>query len=176
MTDPPFYDNVMYSELSDFFYAWIQNPLKDTGKFTNTRIDSSKEIIKNHVKDRNFYKESLKKVYSECNRVLRKDGLMTFTFHHSNPDAWKCIEEAILQSNFKVIDAIPVFSEMDTSTSILNKSAGVIDVILVCAKRESTYPSISRDYSKIIKSFKQEFGLKETDINSIKISANLVGV
>ena len=76
MTDPPFFDNVHYSELADFFFAWQQLcPSPFVGKRTTTR--HAEEVQDTSPEQ---FASKLRAVFGECCRVLREDGLLVFTY------------------------------------------------------------------------------------------------
>jgi adenine-specific DNA methylase len=140
ITDPPYYDNVMYSELSDFFYVWQKLALENKYEcYRGEYSPRSREIIKNPVqnKDDEFFIKGLTNVFKECNRVLKDDGLMVFTFHHERTKAWASTLRAILEAHDKewprfVISAIyPVRSEGRQGAH----GTGIrYDIIIVCRK------------------------------------------
>ena len=139
ITDPPYYANIMYSELSDFFYVWLRIGLKEKypdvfGDPLITEEKAKREILVNPEfgKDENFYIEGLKRVFRECHRVLKKDGLMAFTFHHKATEAWSAVLESLLDSNFSIIAAYPVHSETRSGV----RKGIRYDSILVCEKRK----------------------------------------
>src|SRR5262249_54785524 len=78
VTDPPFFDNVHYSELADFFYAWQQLDSKPTREPRSTR--SALEVQDTSAEQ---FAIKLGDVFRECHRVLHDDGLLVFTYHHS---------------------------------------------------------------------------------------------
>lgn len=138
ITDPPYYDNVMYSELSDFFYVWLRLLLKDKYEcFKPLYTPKIPEIVVNNKqgKTKDDFIEGLTRVFSECYRVLKDDGLLVFTFHHKETKAWASALKAVLNSNFYIEAAYPIHSEMKTSTHILNKQSISYDTIIVCRKK-----------------------------------------
>jgi len=140
ITDPPYYDNVMYSELADFFYIWQRLALKDKYEcYQGEYSPRLREIIKNPMqnKDDEFFIKGLTNVFKECNRVLKDDGLMVFTFHHARTKAWASTLKAILEAHQEgwprfIISAIyPVRSEGRTGVH----GGGIrYDIIIVCRK------------------------------------------
>ena len=136
ITDPPYFDNVMYSELSDFFYVWLRLGLKDKYPdiFSTALTNKDREIVKNDAqgKDENFFTEALKNVFKESNRVLKDEGIMAFTFHHKNTAAWGAVLKALLDSNFKIIQTYPIYSETKGGLRDFNIN---YDSIIVCKKR-----------------------------------------
>ncbi|MEM4521369.1 MAG: DNA methyltransferase [Candidatus Bathyarchaeia archaeon] len=140
ITDPPYYDNVMYSEISDFFYIWQRLALKETYEcYEGEYSPRSREIIKNLVqnKDDNFFLKGLTNVFKECNRVLKDNGIMAFTFHHERSEAWASTLRAILDAREEgwprfVISAIyPVRSEARVGVH----GEGIrYDIVIVCRK------------------------------------------
>lgn len=138
ITDPPYSDNVQYGELSDFFYVWQRLALKEFyPEFSPILVPKDREIVKNpkQGKDGSFYERGLRRVFSECQRVLRDDGLLVFTFHHKAFEAWVNVLRAVLDAGFFVSSAYPVHSEMPLSVHIHNYESMSYDAILVCRKR-----------------------------------------
>ena len=79
ITDPPFFDNVHYSELADFFYAWQKLIPKG---FIQSQL-TTRNIAEVQDCDPLNFSSKLKSVFLECNRILKDDGLLLFTYHHS---------------------------------------------------------------------------------------------
>ncbi|GAA5525755.1 hypothetical protein Maes01_02327 [Microbulbifer aestuariivivens] len=140
VTDPPYFDFVHYSELSDFFYAWLSNALGKEYKYLS-REDSSHE---NEVQDRDSdsFTQKICKIFRECNRVLKTDGLMCFSYHHSTVDGWMAIFNSVTEAGFDIVAAHPVKAEMSVaSPKSAAKNPINIDAILVC-KKEVSAPEI----------------------------------
>jgi len=138
ITDPPYFDNVQYSELSDFFYVWLRLFLKDRYPFfTSEYTPKMAEVVKNDNagKDRDFFLSGLAQVFREANRVLKDQGLMVFTFHHQEPEAWSSVMGAVLDAGFYVSAIYPVHAEMSTSLHIRGQQAIEYDSVIVCRKR-----------------------------------------
>lgn len=139
ITDPPYFDNVQYSELADFFYVWLQLALKDV--YPWFRLESSSrpnEIVMNDKlgKTANFFNEGLRRVFIECHRILKDDGLLVFTFHHNKIWAWEGIAQLLLDAGF-YISATPIVRSEGRGE--VHSSEGNIryDCVLVCHKRPS---------------------------------------
>ncbi len=144
VTDPPYSDNVQYAELSDFFYVWQRQALRGSyPEFEPVLVQKAREIVKNpkQGKDGSFYEEGLRRVFSECGRVLKDDGLLVFTFHHKAFEAWVNVLKAVLDAGFFVAAAYPVHSEMPLSVHIHQCQSISYDAILVCRKRMRSAPS-----------------------------------
>jgi len=140
ITDPPYYDNVQYSELSDYFYVWLQQVLSDEySEFNPELVPKAREIVANKSanKDEEFFIKSLTNVFSEAHRVLKADGEMVFTYHHNENEAWSVILEALIESGFTVTGAYPVQSEMPTNVHIEKLDNAEYD-ILIFANKEQT--------------------------------------
>jgi len=145
ITDPPYYDNVQYSELSDYFYVWLRECLKDEyEEFKPELVPKAREIVANKSanKDEEFFVESLSNVFSEANRVLKSDGEMIFTYHHNENEAWSVILQALIKSGFTVAGAYPVQSEMPTNPHISDLDNAEYD-ILIFANKERTDEEIT---------------------------------
>ena len=151
VTDPPYFDFVHYSELSDFFYAWLSNALGDEYEYLN-RKDSSHE---NEVQDRDndSFTRKICSIFRECNRVLKEDGLLCFSYHHSTIDGWMAIYNSVTEAGFDIVAAHPVKAEMSVASP---KSAAKepinLDAILVC-KKEVKPPKITNAEDEILSRF-----------------------
>lgn len=140
ITDPPFADNVMYSELSDYFYVWLRQALKDEyPNFAPPAVDDRREAVHNpgRGRDGEFYENVLGSVFAEARRKLKRGGRMAFTFHHSGDSAWRQIEAALIFAGFVVERWWPVFAEMESGVPLHGKeNNGHLDIVFVCAKAD----------------------------------------
>jgi putative DNA methylase len=143
VTDPPYFDFIHYSELSDFFFAWLSLVLRDRYPWFS-RKDSSNEGEVQH-KDPRAFARQLSAVFTEAGRVLKDDGVLAFSFHHSRAEGWAAIYEAVNKAGMAVVAAYPVHAELLSSTpKNAAKSPISIDAILVCRKRASLAGNPSR--------------------------------
>jgi len=127
VTDPPFFDNVHYSELADFFHAWQ--------RIGDNCCESTRHCSEVQDSDAANFARKLRNVFSECRRVLQDDGLLVFTYHHSRDDGWTALAGAILGAGFRVMNSHPVKAEMSVATpKALAKEPIQLDVVLVCRK------------------------------------------
>jgi putative DNA methylase len=132
VTDPPFFDNVHYSELADFFYAWEQ--LASSGPHDLTT--RSKAEVQDT--DADSFADKLKRVFKECGRVLKDSGLLVFTYHHSRDEGWNALADSILGAGFAVINSHPVKAEMSVAMPKTQAKEPIqLDIVLVCRKTSS---------------------------------------
>jgi adenine-specific DNA methylase len=139
ITDPPYFDNVMYSELSDFFYVWLREALKDEYDYFQSELaPKSAEAVKNsdRGKTEEDFTDSLTRVFAESRSKLKDEGLMAFTFHHGSTDAWASVLGSVLDSGFYISAIYPIQAEMSTSLHIQKKGNIEYDMIIVCRKRD----------------------------------------
>lgn len=134
ITDPPYFDFVHYSELSDFFFAWLAPVLKSRYPWFARPDSSHKGEVQN--KDPHVFAKQLGSVLSECCRVLKDEGVLAFSFHHSRAEGWAAIYEAITAAGLTVVAAHPVHAELRAaSPKAAAKDPISLDAILVCKKR-----------------------------------------
>src|SRR5262249_42006619 len=131
ITDPPYFDNVHYSELADFFYCWLKLGLKDDEEaFQALSSRNAREV---QGKDVVSFGQLLGEVYKECSRVLKPDGVMAFTFHHSRNEAWEALASALEQSSLEVVAAHPIKAEMSVAVPKNQAKEPInLDLIVVC--------------------------------------------
>jgi putative DNA methylase len=129
VTDPPFFDNVHYSQLADFFYYWL-NQILDLSRNTTTRSPNEVQDT-----DPEFFTTKLTSVFAECSRVLSEKGLFVFTYHHSRHEGWAAVHRAIRHSGFICTQAYPIKAEMSVSMPLQQAKSPIhLDLILVCRR------------------------------------------
>lgn len=165
VTDPPFFDNVHYSQLADFFYYWLNQVLLVS--------DSPTTRAANEVQDTNSesFTKKLTSVFSECRRVLRPDGLFIFTYHHSRHEGWTSVHRAIRHAGFTCIQSYPIKAEMSVSMPLQQAKSPIhIDLILVCRRDSESHGEVqaSANLAKAIKLAEEQVASLKG--NGIKVS------
>ncbi|WP_256476113.1 DNA methyltransferase [Siccirubricoccus soli] len=138
VTDPPFFDNVHYSQLADFFHVWQRHILGGEGERTAPTTRASGEV---QDEDGDKFAKKLGDVLTECRRVLRPDGLLAFSYHHSRDEGWSAVLEALMRAGFHITAAHPVKAEMSVAQpKALAKEPIDLDIILACRKNGRARP------------------------------------
>ena len=135
VTDPPFFDNVHYSQLADFFYAWQKLILDDSPSHSPASTRSVAEVQNS---DAVAFTERLTLVFQEVDRVLKDSGLLVFTYHHARWEGWRSVLKAIGEAGFRIEACHPVKAEMSVATPKHQAKAPInFDIIMVCRKNPS---------------------------------------
>ena len=158
--DPPYYDNVDYAELSDFFYVWLKRTAGYVHPewFGDYLTDKVNEAIASPSRFRNEergsgsirkrayddYVERMRRIFSECRRVIRDDGIMTLMFTHKSTDAWDALTIGIIEAGFRITATWSVKTESDSTLNIRDRAAAQSTVLLTCRpKTDQTASSAS---------------------------------
>ncbi|MFH1742480.1 MAG: DNA methyltransferase, partial [bacterium] len=146
--DPPYYDNVMYAELADFFYVWLKRTagLLYPEAFTDYLTDKDREAVANAARFKKQkgaknlagrdYQERMAAIFKECRRVLKPKGVMTVMFTHKASGAWDALATGLVNAGFTITASWPVNTEAEGSMHIKEKSAAKSTIFLVCRVRE----------------------------------------
>lgn len=185
--DPPYYDNVMYAELSDFFYVWLKRTAGYVYPelFRRALTDKEHEAVANPAKFRGEkgakalagqdYQERMAAIFAECRRVLKPDGIMTLMFTHKATGAWDALTKGLMEAGFIITASWPVNTEAEGSLHIKDKSAANSTIFLICRPRaehgetqESLYwedlePLVRAAVRDRIKAF-QDAGIRGVDL------------
>jgi len=153
VVDPPYYDNVMYAELSDFFYVWMKRTLGDIypEAFSDELTNKDDEAVANPARFRGFdvspaelarqdYQQKMQLCFQEMYRVLRPDGVLTIMFTHKKVDAWDTLATALISAGFEITASWPVHTESEHSLHQARKNAAASTILLVCRKRDTDSP------------------------------------
>ena len=86
--------------------------------------------------DAKRFSQKLRAVFLECNRVLRDQGLLVFSYHHSRESGWIAVADAVLGARFSIVQSQPVKSEMSVATPKTQAKQPInLDVLIICRKR-----------------------------------------
>lgn len=147
--DPPYYDNVMYGELADYFYVWEKHTLGriEPAFFTTELSDQDNEAVaniarfldagrrRNELADLD-YEAKMTAIFEECRRVLREDGVMSVMFTHKRAEAWDTLGMGLLNAGFTIETSWPVNTERELSLHQVNVNSAASTIMLVCRKRK----------------------------------------
>ena len=148
--DPPYYDNVMYAELSDFFYVWLKRTAGHVFPelFRRHLTDKDNEAVANPARFRGQkgaralagqdYQERMASIFTECRRVLKPNGIMTLMFTHKATGAWDALTKGLMEASFAITASWPINTEAEGSLHIRNKAAANSTIFLVCRPRPRT--------------------------------------
>jgi len=116
ITDPPYYNNILYSELSDFFYVWLKPMLEDEYDcFESEHTPRAESIVVNPASNKGDeeFESELKQAFSRVNTALKDDGVVAFTYHHSSSESWGELLESLCETGFEVTATYPINSDMN---------------------------------------------------------------
>jgi adenine-specific DNA methylase len=147
-TDPPYYDNINYAELSDFFYVWLKRSVGHLHPelFSTPLVPKSQEIIANPVRQGNskkakeFFETMLIKSFQEIHRVLKPNGIATIVYAHKSTEGWETVINALLDSGLVVTSAWPINTEMK-SRLLANETAALASSIYLIARKIERQPT-----------------------------------
>lgn len=143
ITDPPYYDNVSYSNLSDFFYVWLKRAIGHLypDHFATEATPKKAEIIAasyrhggNKTRSRAAYESMMTQAFGEAFRVLKPGGQMTVVYAHKTALGWATLVDALRRAGFTVMEAWP----LDTETSgrlIAHDTASLASSIFLVARK-----------------------------------------
>ena len=157
ITDPPYYDNVPYSHLSDFFYVWLKRTVGNHFPmlFSTPLTPKSDEVVAysnrpgGHDTGKGFFEKMLKQSFSEIYRVLKPDGISIIVYAHKSTDGWETLINSILGAGLVVTAAWPVHTEMKERLRSKKSAALLSSIYMVCKKSKKEkvgfYSNIKRD-------------------------------
>jgi len=160
-TDPPYYDNIGYADLSDFFYVWLRRSLKSIlpSLFTTMAVPKAEELVATPYRHGSkqaaeaFFMEGMTKalhqlaiqahpafpvtIYYAFKQSETKDGGTTST-------GWEAFLDAVMKAGFSVTGTWPMRTEMGNRMVGMGSNALASSIVLVCRKRDPNAPPISR--------------------------------
>ncbi len=156
VTDPPYYDAIIYSDLMDFFYVWLKRTLYGVSPEIDSAFskplspkwdheENDGELIDDpgrhgwdFAKSQAIYETGMFRAFQACYKALAPQGRLVIVFAHKQPDAWETLVSAIIRAGFVVDGSWPIQTERGNRTRALSSAALSSSVWLVCKKRPET--------------------------------------
>ena len=144
VTDPPYYDNVPYADISDFFYVWLKRTIgrlypehfasELTPKKTEATALSSRhggDMTKANAEYERMMLESFRQAF----RVLKANGQMVVVYAHKTTLGWATLVDAMRRAGFTVTEAWPLDTEMGARLLAMDTATLASSIFLVARKR-----------------------------------------
>lgn len=165
VTDPPYFDFIHYSELSDFFYAWLA-PLLGRQEYSSRRTGEVQQV------DERQFSALLGEVFLECNRLMKDNGKLAFSFHHSRAEGWIAIMNALISSGFYISEVFCLHDEAMASTPKASAKKPIsLDAVIICTKEKPNVEyNVQTDIAEQISNLDD---IGEADRNVIKFGCFL---
>jgi len=168
-TDPPYYDAIPYSDLSDFFLVW-QKRIVGKGKWTLDPYDSNNNLSnKDHeivqddtrfldgvIKDKFFFESQMKKVFQEGSRILEDNGIASVVFAHKTTEGWEALLSGIIEGGFTITSSWPISTERTARLRARESAALATSIHLVCRPRPEN--AGIGDWSHVLQELPQKVG------------------
>lgn len=160
-TDPPYYDNIGYADLSDYFYIWMRQSLRDTYPelFSTMLVPKADELIATPYRHKgsfdeakNFFENGMLETCKQIYKAAREDIPVTIYYAYKRNDSqakgnvssgWETMLNAIIQAGFAITGTWPIHTERETGLKA-HVNALATSVVLVCRKRPGNAPQITR--------------------------------
>lgn len=199
-TDPPYYDNIGYADLSDYFYVWLRQSLRNTYPrlFSTMLVPKHEELVATPYREgrgkegaRDFFEEGMFSTFKQVNKYAREDVPVTiyYAFKQSETETkndvestastgWETMLSAIIRAGFSITGTWPMRTEMANRSIASGSNALASSIVLVCRKRPENAPmGTRRDF---VMSLKRELGpaldkLRSSNIAPVDLAQSAIG-
>jgi putative DNA methylase len=144
LTDPPYYDNVPYAALSDFFYVWLKRIVGDifSGLFATPEVPKAQEAIMEPTRHsggeqaKAFFENTLGDAFKEIYRVLRSGGMAVIVYAHKSTAGWETMLNGLVDAGLVVTASWPIHTESKGRLRAIASAALASSIYMVCRKIE----------------------------------------
>ena len=145
VTDPPYYDNVPYADLSDFFYVWLKRSIgflypEHTSSLTAPKKQEAIMDAGRHGRHKDaakeFYEQAMAKAFAEAGRALKPSAPLVTVYAHKTTLGWATLIDALRVAGFTVTEAWPMDTERPGRVRDMNSAALASSIFLVARRRE----------------------------------------
>lgn len=160
-TDPPYYDNIGYSDLSDFFYVWLRRSLQTVHPdlLSTVLVPKADELVANPYRHggkdgaKSFFEDGFREVFARARRTALSDFPITvyYAFKQSESDAsgesstgWETLLEGMIRSGWEITSTWPIRSERTARSVGLGTNALASSIVLSLRPRRESAPTIDR--------------------------------
>jgi hypothetical protein len=152
-TDPPYYDAVPYSDLSDFFFVWLKrllpkhpllhDPYEPNNPLTpkdREAVQDPTRLVDGKPKDADFFQGRIAGATSEGHRILKPDGIGCVVFAHKTTEGWEALLSGMMSAGWTITASWPITTERSARSRARNSAALEASVHLVCRPRNQDAP------------------------------------
>jgi putative DNA methylase len=163
IVDPPYYDAIQYGDLSDFFYVWLKRSIGHLhpGVFGTPLTPKNQEIIESRADKKSpeyishdEFEQRLQRALSEMARVVKREGMVSIVFAHTDVEAWERLLRALRSANLIVTTSWPMRSEREARSTAQISAVLDSSVVLACrpqrAEEEGFYDDVVRELEQRI--------------------------
>ena len=166
-TDPPYYDNISYADLSDYYYLWMRKNLRDIYPdiFSTMLVPKAAELIASNYRHggkaaaKEHFESGMLETFSNIHRFVRDDYPLTIYYAFKQQDArfrqgesnkekastgWETMLKSLIKAGFTVVGTWPMRTERGARMNAIGTNALASSIVLVCRPRDADAPSISR--------------------------------
>ncbi len=168
-TDPPYYDNIGYADLSDFFYVWLRRSLSSSypNLFSTLLVPKAQELVAtpyrfggSKQKAQIFFEEGLGKAFRRMNQMTHSDYPLTVYYAFKQTEieldgnekvnisvastGWETMLEGLIKSDFTINGTLPMRTELSNRSVASGTNALASSIVLVCRPRPSNAPKATR--------------------------------
>ena len=199
-TDPPYYDNIGYADLSDFFYVWLRQSLRRTYPklFGTMLVPKTEELVAtpyrfNGSKERakHFFEDGMLAAFKQVHAYARADIPVTiyYAYKQSETDVqegdaktassgWETMLKAIIKAGFSITGTWPMRTEMRTRMRAADANALASSIVLVCRKRPEDAPIATR--RELVAALRRELkpalgALQASNIAPVDLAQSAIG-
>ncbi len=161
-TDPPYYDNIGYADLSDFFYVWLRRSLRPVfpDLFGTLAVPKAEELVAtpyrhgSKEKAETFFLDGMTRAMHRLAEQAHPAFPVTiyYAFKQSESDTeagtastgWETFLDAVIRAGFSTSGTWPMRTELGNRMRGMDSNALASSIVLVCRKREASAPTATR--------------------------------
>ena len=190
VTDPPYYDNVPYADMSDFFYVWLKrtagalHPEHFASELTPKKAEATALSSRHEgdvAKANSNYESMMLDSFREASRVLRRGGPLVVVYAHKSTLGWATLVDALRAAGFTVTEAWPLDTERPGRVQSQDTASLASSIFLVARKRDgeasgSYEDEVRADLDRIVRERVEalwEMGIAGADLVMAAVGAGL---
>ncbi len=182
ITDPPYYDQLLYADLADYFYVWQRQLLGDRYEaFAPALTPRTGSIVENPFTEQcaSDFEADLAEAFATMERQLADDGLLAFTYRYTDAAAWGTLVDTVCDAGFTIEQLYPLSVNVPSFT---DASDAEFDVLVVAVPRvEQPTPTswralrreMHRDVGELRETLERERSLSQGERGVLELGACL---
>lgn len=161
-TDPPYYDNIAYADLSDYFYIWMRRSLEDVwpNTFGTVQTPKMEELVATpwrfeggKPEAKAFFEDGMHRTFQRLAEAMSNDYPMTIYYAYKQSEStdagttssgWETLLQALMDADLQITGTWPMRTEMSNRTIASDTNALASSIVLVCRRRSNDARIASR--------------------------------